>query len=59
MFDWLKSLFRTNTPEVEYKREADAGPAVVPAGPPTGQMPPGAPIDDPLADAKTDDDDRP
>jgi hypothetical protein len=59
MLEWFKSLFRTRATEVEYTREADAGPAVVPAGPPTGQMPPGAPIDDPLPDAKTDDDDRP
>jgi hypothetical protein len=59
MFDWLKALFRTNGPEVEYTREPDAGPAVFPAGPPTGQIPPAAPVDDPLAGAKTDDDDRP
>jgi hypothetical protein len=54
----LKSLFRRGGPEVEYKSQADQGPVVVPAGPPAGQIPPVAPVDDPLADTKPADDER-
>jgi hypothetical protein len=51
----LKSLFRPRGVEVEYEAQPDVGPGVVPAGPPTGQIPPVAPVDDPAADAKTGD----
>jgi hypothetical protein len=54
----LKSLFRRRGPEVEYRSQADQGPVVIPAGPPSGQMPPVAPVDDPLADTKTGDAER-
>jgi hypothetical protein len=54
----LKSVFRGRGREVEYRAQTDGGPVVVPAGPPTGQIPPVAPVDDPGADAKTGDDKR-
>ena len=54
----LKSLFRGRGVEVEYRSQAGEGPVVVPAGPPTGQIPPGAPAGDPGVDAKTGDDER-
>jgi hypothetical protein len=57
MLERLKSLFRPRGVEVEYEHEP-GGPAVAPAGPPTGQIPPVAPVDDPAADLKTADDDR-
>jgi hypothetical protein len=54
----LKSIFRGSRPEVDYRSQTDKGPVVVPAGPPSGQIPPVAPVDDPGADAKTGDDER-
>jgi hypothetical protein len=54
----LKSVFRRRGPEVEYKSQADQGPVVIPAGPPAGQIPPVAPVDDPLADTEPADDER-
>jgi hypothetical protein len=54
----LKSVFRRSGPEVEYKSQADQGPVVIPAGPPAGQIPPVAPVDDPLADTEPADDKR-
>jgi hypothetical protein len=54
----LKSVFRPREPEVEYQSQADQGPVVVPAGPPAGQIPPVAPIDDPVAETKTGDGER-
>jgi hypothetical protein len=43
LLEKLKSLFRGRGPEVEYRSQTDEGPVVVPAGPPTGQIPPAAP----------------
>jgi hypothetical protein len=54
----FKSLFRGRGPEVEYRSQTDEGPVVVPAGPPTGQMPPVAPAGEPGAEATTGDDER-
>jgi hypothetical protein len=57
MLERLKSLLRRTGVEVEYEHEP-GGPAVLPAGPPTGQIPPVVPVDDPAADVKTGDDGR-
>lgn len=57
MLERLKSIFRGG-PDVDYRSQTDKGPVVVPAGPPGGQIPPVAPVDDPGADAKTGDDER-
>jgi hypothetical protein len=58
MLERLKSLFRPRGVEVEYEGAHQPGPVVVPAGPPTGQIPPGAPVDDPEAETKTADEER-
>jgi hypothetical protein len=47
MLEKLKALFRARATDVEYERQADTGPGVVPAGPPTGQVPPVAPVNVP------------
>jgi len=58
LLDKLKSMFRRRGPGADYRPQRDEGPVVVPAGPPTGQIPPVAPVDDPGVEAKTGDDDR-
>jgi len=58
LLEKLKSMFRRRGPGADYRSQTDEGPVVVPAGPPTGQIPPVAPLDDPGVDAKTGDDDR-
>jgi hypothetical protein len=57
LLEKLKSMFRRRRPGTDYRSQTDEGPVVVPAGPPTGQIPPVAPVDEPGADAKTGDDD--
>jgi hypothetical protein len=52
MLERLKRLFRPKAVEVEYERRDERDAKVVPAGPPTGQMPQGAPLNDPAADDK-------
>ena len=58
MLERLKSLFRSKGVEVEYERQDEVEP-LRPAGPPSGQVPPAVPLDNPAADAKTVDDESP
>ena len=59
MLEKLKALFRARGTEVEYERQADAGPGVVPVGPPTGQIPPVAPVNIPAPEPPTEDEETP
>jgi hypothetical protein len=58
LLERLKSIFRGRGREVDYRSQTDEGPVFIPAGPPSGQMPPVAPVDDPVANSKTGDDER-
>ena len=59
MLKRLKSLLRRKEPVVEYRRPEEREETLLPAGPLSGQMPPAAPVQEPGAEAKTGDEERP